>query len=100
MNDIIKAPTLNPLTKEEIHSTIEKIIQIHAKAYDWNPDVPIDQIVRQSEGAGFLLRTKLRTAIELLDQLYQYGKVGKISVGELTTESYEEDVPSLDQLNI
>ncbi len=100
LNDIIKAPTLNPLTKEEIHSTIEKIIQIHAKAYDWNPDVPIDQIVRQSEGAGFLLRTKLRTAIELLDQLYQYGKVGKISVGELTTESYEEDVPSLDQLNI
>ena len=41
--------------------------------------------------AGYLLRIRIRAAIELLDQLYQYGKVGKISVTELGKEQFEED---------
>ena len=44
---------------------------------------------------GYLLRTKLRGAIELLDQLYQYGEVGNIRIGRLDDESLEEELPDL-----
>jgi carboxynorspermidine decarboxylase len=47
--------------------------------------------------AGYLLRTKIRTAIELLDQLYQYGEAGNIRTGTLTSESYEEDIPDISE---
>ena len=43
-----------------------------------------------------MLRTKLRTAIELLDQLYQYGDVQGIQIDELSKETYtEEEIPDL-----
>lgn len=48
-----------------------------------------------TEAGGYLLRTKLRGAIELLDQLYQYGEVGNIRIGRLDDESLEEELPDL-----
>ena len=44
--------------------------------------------------SGFLLRTRIRSAIEYLDQLYQYGEAAEVKTGRLVTESY--DVPELD----
>ena len=63
----------------------------HGMAYDWDPRIDPETIYANTEGAGYLLRTRLRAAIELLDQLYQYGEAGKIRITELGKESFEED---------
>ena len=88
---IQSAPELSPLGKEEVIQVMRDIEQFHALAYDWKPDVPAEEIYRATEAGGFLLRTKLRSAIELLDQLYQYGEAGDLRVGQLSSESLEEE---------
>lgn len=50
-----------------------------------------NMICSAQTAAGFMLRTRIRAAIELLDQLYQYGEAGKIRITELGQESFEED---------
>ncbi|MCD8069595.1 MAG: hypothetical protein LUE87_12095 [Lachnospiraceae bacterium] len=47
-----------------------------------------------------MLRTKIRAAIEFLDQLYQYGKAGKTVINELGEETFEEDgeIPFIEDL--
>ena len=55
-----------------------------------------ESIYGATEGAGYLLRTRIRAAIELLDQLYQYGEAGSIRITELGKETFEEEeVPEL-----
>jgi hypothetical protein len=104
LNLISTAPQLIPLNKEEIMSILEKIRELHGKAYGWNPDakVEISELYSAAEKRGYLLRTRIRAAVEILDQLYQYGRAGDIRVNELRQASYSEDVPvpSLESLII
>ena len=96
LNQIVHSYQLVPLTSEEIHSVINKIIDFHMKAYGWQINADRSFIITKAEKSGALLRTKLRTAIELLDQLYQYGEVRDIHTEELMNESFEEeDIPDL-----
>jgi hypothetical protein len=53
-------------------------------------------IQKTTDSGRYLLRTKIRSAIEYLDQLYQYGQVGKNSINPLQQESFEEEMPSLE----
>lgn len=98
LNLLSSAPQLLPLTKTEISEILYKIQDFHGKAYHWVPDVSIESLEEATQYGGYLLRTKIRAAIEFLDQLYQYGQAGKTSVNELGKESFDEDVPSLDDL--
>ena len=91
LDAILAAPELGTLSRDEVIRIMQDIEQFHALAYDWHPDVPAEEIYRATEAGGFLLRTKIRGAIELLDQLYQYGEVGNIRIGQLTEESLEEE---------
>ena len=74
---LVKAPQLMPLTKEEINSALCKIQDFHGRAYGWTPNVSPESLAEATKSGGYLLRTKIRAAIEFLDQLYQYGKAGK-----------------------
>lgn len=50
---------------------------------------------------GYLLRTRIRAAVEYLDQMYQYGNAGDIRTRQLAAETYAEDAedaPALDDL--
>ena len=96
LNMIVKAPQLVPLTEKEIDEILRKIQMFHGRAYDWNPDVSVETLAAATRSGGYLLRTKLRAAIEFLDQLYQYGAVGTTRIDELGKETFEEDVPSLE----
>ena len=58
----------------------------------------MESLSEATQFGGFLLRTKIRAAIEFLDQLYQYGKVGKTTINELGEETFTEDVPSIEDL--
>lgn len=96
LNAILKAPELVPLSRSEIGEILLRIQEFHGKAYDWKPALSAEALLEASEGSGYLLRTKIRAAIELLDQLYQYGESGKVKISELGKESFEEDeVPEL-----
>lgn len=97
---LTKAPQLLPLTKEEINEVLCKIQDFHGKAYEWTPNLSAASLAASTQSGGYLLRTKIRAAIEFLDQLYQYGKAGNTVVNELGEETFEEDVPAIDDFPI
>ena len=98
LNLLVRAPQLLPLTRDEINEVLYKIQDFHGRAYGWTPDLSIDSLTEATQSGGYLLRTKIRAAIEFLDQLYQYNKAGKTIVNELGQETFTEDVPFLDEL--
>lgn len=95
---LVKAPQLAPLTKEEIQQVLYKIQEFHGKAYAWTPNLSPATLLGATQSGGYLLRTKIRAAIEFLDQLYQYGKAGKTMINELGEETFTEDVPLLEDV--
>ena len=99
LNLITRAQQLAPLTDSEIREVLKKIQVFHGRAYDWNPNISMGTILAATQSGGYLLRTKLRAAIELLDQLYRYGEAGNTRINELGQETFEEDVPSLEEFD-
>ncbi len=95
LETLIKAPQLLPLRHDEIREVFGRILEVHGKAYGWEPEISADALMEAS--SGFLLRTRIRAAIETLDQLYQYGDAGRTQVGQLDEMSLD-DVPSLEGL--
>ena len=91
-----KAKQLLPLTRAEITQILENLRQFHGKAYGWNPDVSMEAMLHVAGTGGHLLRTQIRVAIELLDQMYLYGETGNTKIDALGKESFEEEVPSLE----
>lgn len=98
LESLEKAPQLLPLTKEEILEILEKIQDFHGKAYGWTPQLSTAVLLEATQSGGYLLRTKIRAAIEFLDQLYQYGRAGKTVINELGKEDLSDEVPSLEEL--
>ena len=94
-----RAPQLLPLTRLEIQEVLYKIQDFHGKAYEWTPNVSLSSLVESTQAGGYLLRTKIRAAIEFLDQLYQYGKAGQTTVNELGEETFTEDGPSIEDFD-
>ena len=96
LNAILAAPELTPLTREEIRQILVSIQEFHGKAYGWTPAISEEALLKATENSGYLLRTKIRAAIEFLDQLYQYGEVGETRIAELEKECLDEEVPELE----
>lgn len=97
LDEVIKAHQLEPLSTQEIHKILEGIITFHAKAYDWHPTIDPKLLIRKiEESGGYLLRSKIRSAIEYLDQLYLYHSEGTTTLTALQEETY--DVPSYEEL--
>lgn len=92
------SPQLIPLNKDEILTIMRKLKEFHGKAYNWAPQIDIEDIFYITEKKGYLLRTRIRAAVELLDQLYQYGNAGNIKLKELESGKFDEDTPSLEEL--
>ena len=90
-----RAPQLHPLTRTEFQEVLEKLADFHSRAYQWQPRVTVAELEKITQSGGYLLRTKIRAAIEYLDQMYQYGECHGTEVSQLTAESYGEEVPSL-----
>lgn len=92
------AVQLLPLTQNEIRNVFERVKDFHSRAYDWYPRCTVEELINVSAASGYLLRTKIRSAIEYLDQLYQYGEAALNEVSLLKGESYTEEV-SLESLD-
>lgn len=98
LNLLVGAPQLLPLTRDEIHEVLRKIQEFHGRAYEWTPSLDVETLETVVQSGGYLLRTRIRAAIEFLDQLYQYGKAGRTTINELGKEVLTEEVPSLEDL--
>jgi len=100
LNLLSRTPQLAPLTEKEIREILERIREIHGKAYGWEAAVETERLVKVSRNGGYLLRTRIRAAIELLDQMYQYGQAGDAKIGSVVETTYEEPValPSADDM--
>ena len=99
LDAILGAPELAPLTRQEVMRVLMSVQDFHGRAYDWHPEVTAESVYAATETGGYLLRTKIRAAIEFFDQLYQYGEAGKTRITELGKETFEEDdTPELPEL--
>ncbi|MDR2354603.1 MAG: ATP-binding protein [Clostridiales Family XIII bacterium] len=97
LTEIASATQLLPLNRKESLEVLQKICQYHGKAYGRATDLDPEALLSVAEKHGYLLRTRIRAVVEMLDQLYQYGEVGDIRVNtprEITFE--EEEGSSLD----
>lgn len=97
LDTLVKAPQLLPLTRDEVKEVFARIREFHGRAYEWEPQISVESLLESSMSGGFLLRTRIRAAIETLDQLYQYGDAGQTRFGALD-EVRLDDVPSLEGL--
>ena len=98
LSTIETAPELPALDKDEFLEVLLKIVDFHARAFAWKPDVNVDELGEMAWSCGYYLRTKIRAAIECLDQLLQYGDSGVITAGELEQETYNEEIPLPEEL--
>ncbi|HBA50303.1 MAG TPA: hypothetical protein DCZ91_21425 [Lachnospiraceae bacterium] len=95
---LTRAPQLLPLTREEFNEVLAKIQDFHGRAYGWSPNLSPEALMESTQSGGYLLRTKIRSAIEFLDQLYQYGKAGHTTIDELGQETFSEDLPVIEDI--
>ena len=96
LDAILNATQLTPLTKDEVREVVLRLVEFHGKAYGWTPSVDMADLMRAMDKGGHLLRTKIRCAIEYLDQLYQYGDAGQSTVRSLYLGNFDEDeMPTL-----
>jgi hypothetical protein len=90
------AEQLQPLTKQEIETVMATLLDFYCRAYDWFPGLDINAIVKRTDHRGYLLRTRIRAAVECLDQLQQYNQVADIKINTLGEVSYEEELVCLE----
>jgi hypothetical protein len=88
---IAGASQLAPLTREETAEALSKILHYHGKAFGWTPQMNAEDFMRATDPYGYLLRTRIRAAVEMLDQLFQYGEIDGVRASELGDISFEED---------
>jgi hypothetical protein len=91
LDAIAGASQLAPLTREETAEALSKILYYHGKALGWTPQMDPEDFMRTTDPYGYLLRTRIRAAIEMLDQLFQYGEISGIKVSEIGDISFEEE---------
>jgi hypothetical protein len=91
LSDIASATQLTPLNREETLEILNGIQRYHGQAYGWQPSLDLSKVLAAAEKHGYLLRTRIRSVVEMLDQFYQYGETDEIRVGELGQVTFEED---------
>ena len=95
LDRIVEAEELRALTEDELTYSLKTIVDIYSKAYGKDYSGHAEKVIETASSSGYLLRTKIRAAIEALDQISQYGDEGVISAGAVCSGSLSD---TLDQL--
>lgn len=89
LNTLLQEPVnLEPLTTAEIRRMLEKVAELHARAYGWEPAVDLDKLLTVTKHAR--LRTKIRYTLEYLDLKYLYREEPEVRTGTLAEVSLDE----------
>jgi len=86
-------PTIGPVPREAVFPLLEHLVELHARAYDWNPP-PAGEWVREVTSSlpeDTKLRTYIRYVLEALDQLLLTGKTPQLEVERLSEPHVNED---------
>ena len=94
LDRICAGDELARLSDEELYAAVKDIAELHTMAFG-TERVDIDELFSVSDRAGYLLRTKVRAAIEYLDQVLQYGDAAAISSGKVDQENMEDTLQTL-----
>ena len=73
---------------------MESIIDLYRRAYDRDIECDAHALTEMASRSGFLLRTKIRAAVEALDQIYQYGDIGEVQSVKVQGEDISEMISS------
>ena len=95
LDRIVEAEELRALTEDELTYALKTIVDIYSKAYGKDYSGHAEKVIETASSSGYLLRTKIRAAIEALDQISHYGDEGVISAGAVCSDSLSD---TLDQL--
>ena len=95
LDRIVDAEELRSLTEDELTYSLKTIVEIYSKAYGKDYSEYADKVIGTAMSSGYLLRTKIRAAIEALDQISQYGDEGDIFASTVCSDSLSD---TLDQL--
>ena len=100
LDKIESAAELSKVDRDEFMTIVSKIVDFHSRAYEWTPSISATDLCEKvwSLGQHTYLRTKIRAAIEHLDQLFQYGDTGTILAEDLEQETYSEEIPLPEEL--
>ncbi|MEW5763223.1 MAG: BREX system ATP-binding domain-containing protein [Bacillota bacterium] len=82
------AVSLEPLPNSEVQRMLAAVVDLHARAYGWQPDVDVEELFAATRLAR--LRTKIRYAVEYLDLKYLYGEEPVVRTGMLEEMPLEE----------
>lgn len=85
--------TLGPVAGSSVFSLLERLVELHSSAYNWNPP-PAQEWVRQTVSAlpeDTKLRVYIRYVLEALDQLLLTGETPKLEVETLSELRVEEE---------
>ena len=96
LRTLLSSEQLQPLNRQEIETVMVSLLDFYMRAYDWHTTLDMGEILKRTDHRGYLLRTRIRAAVECLDQLYQYNQVSDIRINALGDINYEEDLPSLE----
>jgi hypothetical protein len=64
------SPVVEPATEEGLAQLLEKVVQLHAQAYQWSPEMNVSSLICQL--GSQTVRTYIRAALEALDMQFIY----------------------------
>jgi hypothetical protein len=81
-------PTIRPLETATLIKLLDRLVQLHGTAYDWQAELNLAELV-QSIGSQ-PIRTHIRATLEALDMAYLYHERVALGVTELVESSVAE----------
>lgn len=100
IDTILNCEELTPFTQDDLIASIKSIMEIYQEAYSWKAPCTEYDVLERVKKAGYLLRTKIRASIEVLDQLYLNGAFDDVEATAVTGDDLEEDASLAKLFNI
>lgn len=96
LEELSAARPLSRPNAAQIHELVERVYELHQRAYDWSAPVPADRfyavVGEHIETMDARLRLWIRLAISILDLWHQYGVEGfQVKAGQLKEVDLSED---------
>jgi hypothetical protein len=89
LNSLLRdTTTLEALPSAEVRRMLAAVRDLHARAYGWQPEVDLDEILQATKHNR--LRTRIRYALEYLDLKYIYREKPELRTGTLEEMSLDE----------
>ena len=81
--------TVSPAKNEDLIQLLNKVIEFHSKAYNWQPDIKPEELIE--ELGNQTARTYIRGMLESLDIQYLYNEHIRLNAENLMEKPIEED---------